>query len=176
MRLRLTNPQAESSKFVATLDEPEYIDCFFSEEPFEQLSAEGESSWFTKFLLPEGAMYHPRTKKVQVHPKEELEAFAAGTNQFFKDTGLRPAFPDGHTESARTNMGYWENFRVQKREDGKHWLAADVEVPDEGIAKKIGKTIKNVSIWFKRNVIAQGGKAYKALILHAGATDYPVVQ
>lgn len=141
-----------------------------SNEPWKNLSAKT----FSKRVLSEGTFWHPITKKFLTFTVNDLHKLAKGTNQYIEDTKEKRPFPDGHSYSSLENLGHWNNFRVELAEDGKSWLAADVEVPLDEHSKLIGKTIKGVSVSYNYGWKHTNGKTYDR-ITHVGATEYPVV-
>lgn len=133
-----------------------------------------DTAVFHKRLLMEGKLWHPVVEEWIEFSKEDIQAFSTETNRFIETLGDKPPFPDTHVFTDNANMGHWFNFTVELDENGKSWLAADVEVPLEEHAKRIGKTIKRVSVFWDKDVTATNGEKFSHLIEHVCATSYPV--
>lgn len=141
--------------------------------PFVRLDVSAPK--FKKEVLRTGRWIHPATGESLDFDPEFLERLAEDTNRWIA-LGQKvhfPAGPDCHAEDARDalkNIGYWSNFRV---EEGR--LVADVEVPDQAAAEKIGKTIQDVSPEIRWPARSATGEILEAAIFHVAATPIPAI-
>jgi hypothetical protein len=125
---------------------------------------------FRKEVLRVGTWRHPLTGQRLNFTRADLDDYAANTNRWL-ELGHRSYFPDGHTESARANLGQWSEFA---REGNR--LMATVEVPDADTAALIGKTINDVSCDIKFGLRSSSGEQFPGgVVFHVAATPQPVI-
>jgi hypothetical protein len=130
---------------------------------------QGGGRRFMKDVLRVGSWVHPTTGQKIDFDRPELERLARDTNEWIA-LGNKVYFPDGHTSSALANLGTWSSFAV----DGDV-LRALVDVADDEAARKVGKTITDVSPAIEPNVRASTGQSFKSVIIHVAATPEPVI-
>ena len=133
---------------------------------------------FKKALFPVGLkLKHPLTG-------QRLELDSALTNIFIEDTskfirdGNQCAFPDGHSDSARSNMGWWtaDFTREVNPADGKEWAFGIVDVLKASDAESVEKgTIKFVSPSFLSPFEDSQERKYRGVMYHICGTPRPVI-
>ncbi len=141
--------------------------------PFVRLDA--TSARFKKEVLRKGRWVHPGTGEKLEFDVPLLERLADDTNRWIA-LGQKVHFPVGadcHEEDARDarqNLGYWTNFRVEGER-----LVADVEVLEDAVVSKIGKTIQDVSPEIHWPARSATGELLEAAISHVAATPIPAI-
>ena len=122
---------------------------------------------FRKSVLRVGRFVDPESGAVTNFDRSDLEDLAAATNDWI-ESGHKVFFPSSGDRrdayDAKKNMGYWTNFTVEGND-----LVAEVFVPDEAIAKKIGSTILNVCPYLAYDVRSASGETYDAVIEYVAA-------
>lgn len=141
--------------------------------PFMRLDA--TSARFKKEVLRAGSWIHPGTGEKLDFDIAFLKRLAYDTNRWIS-LGQKvhfPVGPDCHEDDARDalqNLGYWSNFRVESDR-----LVADVEVLDEAVVGKVGKTIQDVSPEIRWPARAATGEVLEAAVFHVAATPIPAI-
>jgi hypothetical protein len=128
---------------------------------------------FHKSILTLGRFVDPETGEVTNFDRAALEELAKATNRWIA-VGYKVWFPPRAerrvAHDAGKNMGYWTNFVVEGDE-----LAADVDVPDEAIGKKIGLTILNVCPGIRRGARSATGERFPVVIDYVAASTNAVM-
>jgi DNA-binding ferritin-like protein len=109
----------------------------------------------------------------EVTPKS-LDHWVATFNQMNQD-GIKVYFPEGHTNQAGKNRGYWQKLEVapSSYDPDKQALYGEVEVAgDDGIGL-IGRS--DVSLYAPPKLVAGNGKEYIRPIVHIAACTDPVI-
>ena len=78
-----------------------------------------------------------------------------------------PVTEDDYKDSG-SNAGYWKRFELDETDGG---LVGYVEVPDEEIAKKVGKTITETSIMHLPRWTDGSGKTWEDVLWHVSLQD-----
>jgi hypothetical protein len=122
---------------------------------------------FRKSVLRVGRFVDPETGEVTNFDRSDLEDLAAATNDWI-ESGHKVFFPSSGDRrdayDAKKNMGYWTSFTVEGDD-----LVAEVDVPDETIATKIGSTIVNVCPYLAYDVRSASGATYDEVIEYVAA-------
>lgn len=133
-----------------------------------QFAQVGEG-FFKKELLRVGKWRHPVTGGDVKVTRERLERIVESTRKYHA-AGHKTAFPDGHTVSAKANMGHWGTPFIEGDR-----LYATVKVEDEDALRKVGKTIQDVSVYLEPLVVPETGEQLVDVLTHVCATPVPVV-
>lgn len=151
---------------------------------------EGASRRFEKdviragdYRLPDGRLLQIVRSRIDAEKLRSEGRLAAGLDELAENTnewirlGQKVWFPEGdgstdaHNSVASLNRGYWEpSFRVEGDA-----LVGVVDVDDDSVAAKMGKTIRDVSaaiVWGARTT---GDRVFECVIEHVCATSFPVV-
>lgn len=137
--------------------------------PFVKLDNGGSPCRFRKEVLRVWSGVDPKTGQKLSFDRLFLERLAKNTNRWI-ELGHKVPAPDGHTDSAMSNLGWWPEYQV----DGDT-LFGIFEAADEGVASKIGTSIRDVSIFASGPEQASNGEVLDAVILHCCLTPEPVL-
>lgn len=129
---------------------------------------------FEKDVLVEGEYQHP------INPwddplratHEYIDRICANTNAAIK-AGQRVYVPDGHSNKAKDNTGFSQEF-VSRFEDGKWRAKARIEIEDPAYVSKMGTTIKDVSPLIVNYPLGDG-KDLGERIAHVALVPDPVM-
>ena len=125
---------------------------------------------FEKELIRVGTWVHP-TKgfTLEVTPRrmrDWLEAFRR-----MQAAGLKVPLPFGHSYDPRDNAGFLEDLRLE----GNRLVGVLAVVRPED-ARRIGTTIRDVSICINPDFVDARGNRYGEVIEHVALTNYPIVE
>lgn len=139
---------------------------------FVRLAAEGAVAGlgrWKKEVLRVWSGIDPNTGKKLAFSREDLELFARCTNRWIA-LGNEVWAPDGHTDEAMKNLGWWREFFVEGDVLFGHFEPALAEV-----AERLGTAIKGVSVAIRGPVQHTDGEVFPAVILHCCLTPCPVL-
>lgn len=123
---------------------------------------------FRKEVARVGRWVHPNTGAPVEITRSYLEALVANTTRFL-ELGHKIGAPDGHTESAAKNYGWWLGFTLEGDK-----LFGILELENHEVAAKVGREIRDVSI-FARPWTASDGTPLDPVLLHVCLTCNPVI-
>jgi len=134
-------------------------------EPFKSMGL----ARFRKELIRTGQWRHPAGDFTLEVTPERMRAWLERFQEMKRD-GMRVPVPYGHSYDSRDNAGFLEDLEV---EDDR--LFGILNIPKEEDWRKIGSTIKDVSVSINPDFVGGSGKSYSEVIEHVALTNYPVV-
>jgi hypothetical protein len=124
---------------------------------------------FKKELIRTGTYSHPdKNWTLKVTP-ERMKGWIDNFN-LMKQRSIKVPIPYEHASNSKENTGFITELLCEG--DGLYGLC---DIPKEEDAKKIGTTIKDVSVGINPNFIDGQGNKYGEVLEHVALTNYPIV-
>lgn len=126
---------------------------------------------FRKSIITHGDYIHPVTLQEFVLTPADVALLGSETKRFI-DNGNQCGFPDGHSDSALDNLGWWPGeFWVENE-----WLWGVVEASTDDVAERLRNgAIKFVSPRIAEDWIDAKRNRYRNVMRHICATPVPVI-
>ena len=143
---------------------------------------------YEKQILSDGLYMVSRsdgTRSVELITPERIKHWA-DQHKAMTEAGLRIPAPDYHDTDAnpnnpngsKSNYGWWDAMTadIGQDEDGaqRMFLNGELDVPIESDAEKIGKTVKETSIYAEPEFVDGNGNIWKDVLTHVAVVVKPI--